>query len=68
MFKATGASPSIYDEHYPQALLEAPLSAFQRSYAYVINAGMDVVNADMQNFKHFEENVIAARTAESYFA
>lgn len=68
MFKATGASPSFYDGFYPQALLEAPFSEFQRSYAYVLHSGMDVVNSDMQNFKHFEENVIAARTAESYFA
>lgn len=68
MFKATGAEPSVYDEFYPAALLEAPFSGFQRSYAYVLNAGMDVVNADMQNFKHFEENVIAARTAENYLA
>lgn len=68
MFKATGASPSFYDGFYPQALLDAPLSEFQRSYAYVLHTGMDVVNSDMQNFKHFEENVIAARTAENYFA
>jgi hypothetical protein len=29
---------------------------------------LDVVNADMQNFKHLEENVIAAATSHTYFA
>jgi len=34
----------------------------------VLENGLDVVNADMQNFKHFEENVVAARESHTYFA
>jgi len=26
------------------------------------------VNADMQNFKHLEENIVAAATSHQYFA
>ena len=48
--------------------MSGELSTFQRSYIYVLENGLDVVNADMQNFKHFEENVAAARTSHTYFA
>ena len=57
-----------FDKHYDEKLLKASLSPFQRSYAYVLENGMDVVNADMQNFEHFEENLVAARTSHQYFA
>lgn len=60
--------PTGFDKFYPADYLENDLSPFQRSYVYVLQHGMDVVNSDMQNFKHFEENVIAARTAAEYFA
>jgi len=40
---------------------------FQRSYAYCLANGMDTVNADMQNFAHFEENLIAARDFEKVY-
>jgi hypothetical protein len=40
------------------------LNPFQRAYAYVLGHGLDVVNADMQNFKHLEENIIAAVTGK----
>lgn len=65
---ATGADPSLYDTHYPEAFLASGLNPFQRSYAYLLANGMDVVNSDMQNFKHFEENIIAAKDAHTYFA
>jgi hypothetical protein len=68
VFPATGVSPSMFDGEYGQALMEAGLSPFQRSYAFLLNNGMDVVNSDMQNFKHFEENVVAARDAHKYVA
>ena len=59
---------AIYDRYYGEKLLSAPLSPFQRAYAYALENGIDVVNADMQNFKILEENVHAARTSDSYFA
>ena len=37
-------------------------------YAYLLENGMDVVNSDMQNLKHLEENAVAARDAHTYFA
>ena len=60
--------PHAFDEYYDENLLAAPLSPFQRSYAYVLAHGLDVVNADMQSFAQLEENVIAATASSSYFA
>ncbi len=68
VFPATGVSPSMYDAEYGKALMASGLNPFQRSYAYLLNNGMDVVNSDMQNFKHFEENTVAARDAHKYLA
>ena len=59
---------AAFDNFYPVKLAESSLSPFQRSYAYCLEHGVDVMNSDMQNVKHFEENVLAARTAQSYFA
>lgn len=59
---------TAFDSYYDSKLMSAQLSAFQRSYAYVLENGVDVVNADMQNFKHFEENLLATRESHSYFA
>ncbi len=64
----TGADPSMFDKFYNAKLMESGLNPFQRSYAYLLANGMDVVNSDMQNIKHFQENVIAARDAGTYFA
>lgn len=57
---------SVFDGHYNSALSAAPLSPFQRSYAYVLANGLDVVNADMQNLSHLKENFVAAATADEY--
>jgi aryl-alcohol dehydrogenase-like predicted oxidoreductase len=57
-----------FDKHYPSSLMKANLSPFQRSYAFCLQNGVDVCNADMQNFKHFEENLIATRDSKLYFA
>ena len=38
------------------------------SYAFVLEHGLDAVNADMQSFAHLEQNVVAAATAPRYFA
>ncbi len=66
--KQTVSATAVFDEHYDEKLMQAPFSPFQRSYAYVLENGLDVVNSDMHNFKHFEENVVAARTSHEYFA
>ena len=55
-----------FDAHYSERLLAANLSAFQRSYAYVLENGFDVVNADIQNFHILAENFTAAATSAQY--
>jgi len=57
-----------FDAHYDDPYLKAPLSAFQRSYAYVLAHGLDAVNADSQSLEHLRENVTAAATSERYFS
>jgi len=57
-----------FDAYYDGNLLGAKLSPHQRSYAYVLEHGLDVVNADMQSFEHLHENVVAAATSPHYFA
>lgn len=57
---------NAFDEHYDQALLNAPLTAFQRSYAYVLEHGVDVVNADIQSYGILKDNYAAAATAHEY--
>lgn len=59
---------SAFDGHYSEKLLRARLSDFQRSYAYVLENGLDVVNADMQSYATLKENYAAAATAEQYVA
>jgi hypothetical protein len=56
-----GAFDKIYDKN----LKASKLNSFQRSYVYVLEHGLDVVNSDMQNFKHLEENIIAAGTSHT---
>ena len=57
-----------FDDLYSEQFMAAGLSPFQRAYAYVLEHGMDVVNADMQNFKHLEENITAVAKSHTYFA
>ena len=57
-----------FEPHYSEKLLRAELSDFQRSYAYVLEHGLDVVNADMQSYAALKENYAAAATAEQYVA
>ena len=59
---------NAFDGHYSEKLLRARLSDFQRSYAYVLENGLDVVNADMQSYAVLKENYAAAATAEQYVA
>jgi hypothetical protein len=60
--------PAAFDSQYGSKLLEAPLSPFQRSYAFVLAHGLDAVNADSQSMPHLRENFVAAATSERYFA
>jgi aryl-alcohol dehydrogenase-like predicted oxidoreductase len=60
-------NPAAFDEFYDRDLLQAKLSEFQRSYAFVLAHGLDAVNADMQNMMHLKENFIAAATSHNYF-
>ena len=59
---------TVFDKYYHKDLISSPLNPFQRAYAYVLEHGLDVVNADMQNFKHLEENITAAATSHTYFS
>ncbi len=58
---------SAFDELYNDKFMASPLNPFQRAIAYVLEHGLDVVNSDMQNFKHLEENITAAATSHAYF-
>jgi aryl-alcohol dehydrogenase-like predicted oxidoreductase len=60
-------NPRAFDAHYDEKVLRSKLSPHQRSYAYVLEHGLDVVNADMQSLAHLRENVVAAATSPHYF-
>lgn len=60
-------NPDAFDQYYDKPLLEARLSEFQRSYAFVLEHGLDAVNADMQTLAHLRENFTAAATSNHYF-
>ena len=62
------AARQAYDGHYGEKLKESKFSPFQKAYAFVLEHGMDVVNADIQNFDILEENFIAAATSIDYVA
>ncbi|MDA1302474.1 MAG: aldo/keto reductase [Proteobacteria bacterium] len=59
--------PDAFDRYYPPKLMQSQMSAFQRSYAYVLANGLDAVNADMQHWQHLRENFVAATTAQQLF-
>jgi hypothetical protein len=61
-------NPKAFDGIYDEKLLKSGLSDFQRSYAYVLEHGLDAVNADMQSDPHLKENFIAAATSHQHFA
>ena len=60
-------NPDAFNQYYDEKLLKAKLSDFQRSYAFVLENGLDVVNADMQSLLHLKENFVAAATSSDYF-
>jgi len=61
------SNKKAFDEYYPEELLAAKMSAFQRSYAFVLENGLDCVNADIQNYNQLRENHIAAATSNQFF-
>ncbi|MEE3327616.1 MAG: aldo/keto reductase [Myxococcota bacterium] len=61
-------NPDAFDHIYGKRLMKSDLNTFQRSYAYVLEHGLDAVNADMQSLPHLEQNFAAAATAQEYFA
>jgi aryl-alcohol dehydrogenase-like predicted oxidoreductase len=56
-----GKDETVFDELYGETEKAWPFNPYQRSYAYVLNHGIDVVNSNMQNFTHLEENLAAVR-------
>ena len=64
---AGGDNASAFDGYYDEKVMASGLSPFQRSYAYVLTHGMDVVNADVQDYDILKENFVAAAKAEEYF-
>lgn len=60
-------NPTAFDEYYDDALMKSGFSPYQRSYAYVLEHGLDCVNADMQQLSHLAENFAAAATSGKYF-
>lgn len=64
---AGGGNASAFDGYYDEQVMASSLSPFQRSYAYVLAHGMDVVNADVQDYDILKENFVAAAKAEEYF-
>ncbi len=60
--------PASFDKYYDAKFMKAPLSPFQRSYAFVLAHGLDAVNADSQSMEHLKENFVAAATSQKYFA
>jgi len=61
-------NPEAFNEYYEDDLMKARLTAFQRSYAYVLAHGLDAVNADMQSWRHLRENHYAtAQVSKQFF-
>jgi len=64
----TGKKLDLFDRFHGDTLISSLLNAFQRAYAYNLEHGLHVVIADMQSFKHLEENIVAAATSHQYAA
>jgi len=61
-------NPRAFDPFYDPKLRDAALSPYQKSYAFVLEHGLDVVNADMQRMEHLRENLVAAATSTRWVA
>lgn len=60
-------NPTAFDEYYDETMMTSGFSPYQRSYAYVLEHGLDCVNADMQQMSHLAENFAATATSAKYF-
>ena len=60
-------TPDAYDSYYSDDVMKSGLTAFQRSYAYVLAHGLDAVNADMQVWQHLHENFVATTESPKIF-
>ena len=58
---------NAFDGHYSDKLMQSGLSPWQRSYAFVLAHGVDVVNSDMQNIAHFKENLVPVQRSAELF-
>lgn len=67
MFGGSGRQKA-FDEFYDKDLLQAKFTAFQRSYAYVLENGLDAVNSDIQSDSQLKENFYAAATSNKYIS
>ena len=65
--EVVGAVEKAFDGHYNDKAMRSGLSGWQRSYAFVLAHGVDVVNSDMQNFAHFKENLAAVQRSAELF-
>lgn len=59
--------PDAFDDVYDEGLKNADLSPYQKTYAYVLEHGLDAVNADMSEMLHLQENTLAASRSKTYF-
>jgi len=48
---------AAFDRYYDDEAKAWEFNPFQRSYAYVLRHGVDIMNSDMQNFRHLEESL-----------
>ena len=60
-------NPDAFDEYYDEKLMNARITSFQRSYAYVLAHGLDAVNADMQSLDHLKLNAKAVAFSAKVF-
>lgn len=64
--RSTGkADSSAFDDVYHDKFKQRNLNPFQKSYTYVLEHGLDVVNSHMQNFRYLEENIVSAQSAKN---
>ena len=62
------SNTGAFDEFYGEKLLQAKLTAYQRSYAFVLENGLDCLTADIHNLAQLKENFIASATSHEYGA
>jgi aryl-alcohol dehydrogenase-like predicted oxidoreductase len=61
-------NPDAFDGYYQGDFQKADLTPFQKTYAYVLAHGLDVVNSDIQSHEQLRDNVIATAASNRFFA